>query len=126
MVDVAFQLVLFFLVTATTMYFKTLEVPTPEPEENDAVAQQMQTLDELMDQFILVEIDRDGAVRVDREPIEPEQLLARLRDAKLDSLRTGMLLMADFSTPHRNAVAAVDAASELNLEIVIDRPTPPG
>ena len=32
MVDVAFQLVLFFLVTATTVFYKSLEVPKPTPE----------------------------------------------------------------------------------------------
>ena len=32
MVDVAFQLVLFFLVTATTVLYKSLEVPKPNPE----------------------------------------------------------------------------------------------
>ena len=29
MVDVAFQLVLFFMVTATTVLYKTLEIPKP-------------------------------------------------------------------------------------------------
>ena len=32
MVDVAFQLVLFFMVTATTVLYKTLEIPKPTPE----------------------------------------------------------------------------------------------
>ncbi len=31
MVDVAFQLVLFFMVTATTVLYKTLEIPKPTP-----------------------------------------------------------------------------------------------
>ena len=41
MVDVAFQLVLFFLVTATTVLYKSLEVPRPNPEAapNAAAAQ---------------------------------------------------------------------------------------
>jgi len=33
MVDVAFQLVLFFLVTATTVLYKSLEVPQAEPRQ---------------------------------------------------------------------------------------------
>ena len=125
MVDVAFQLVLFFLVTATTIYFKTLEIPTPEPEDEEAVAQQMRTLDELLDEYILVEIDPDGVVEVDREPVAIGELPDRLRQVRADSLRTGMLLMADFTTPHRNAVAAVDAANDVGLEIAIARPSAP-
>ena len=125
MVDVAFQLVLFFLVTATTLYFKTLEIPTPEPEDEEAVAQQMRTLDELLDEYILVEIDPDGVVEVDREPVAIGELPDRLRKVRADSLRTAMLLMADFTTPHRNAVAAVDAANDVGLEIAIAKPSAP-
>ena len=40
MVDVAFQLVLFFLVTATTVLYKSLEVPKPNPESPAAAAAQ--------------------------------------------------------------------------------------
>ncbi|RUL85255.1 biopolymer transporter ExbD [Tautonia sociabilis] len=125
MVDVAFQLVLFFLVTATTLYFKTLEIPSPEPDDPDAVAQQMRTLDELLDQYILVEIDPAGRVSVDREPIDPAQLADRLRQVRADTLRSGMLLMADFTTPHRNAVLAVDAANAVGLQIAIAKPSAP-
>lgn len=125
MVDVAFQLVLFFLVTATTIYFKTLEIPRPDPEDKEAVAQEMRTLEEMMDEFILVEIDPQGRVQVDREPIEASRLIDRLREARSKTLRTQMLLMADFSTPHANAVAALDAATEIGLSIALARPTAP-
>ncbi|WP_152052502.1 biopolymer transporter ExbD [Tautonia marina] len=125
MVDVAFQLVLFFLVTATTLYFKTLEIPTPDPEDPDAVAQQMRTLDELLDEYILVEIDPQGRISVDREPIDLAELTDRLRQARADTLRSGMLLMADFTTPHRNAVSAIDSANALGLQIAIAKPSPP-
>ena len=125
MVDVAFQLVLFFLVTATTIYFKTLEIPTPEPDEQEAVSQQMRTLDELLEEYILVEVDPQGRVQVDREPIAPDELTARLRQVRSDTLRTGMLLMADFATPHRNAVLAIDSANAIGLEIAIAKPSAP-
>lgn len=125
MVDVAFQLVLFFLVTATTLYFKTLEIPTPDPEDPDAVAQQMRTLDELLDEYILVEIDPQGRISVDREPIDLADLTDRLRQARADTLRSGMLLMADFTTPHRNAVSAIDSANALGLQIAIAKPAAP-
>lgn len=125
MVDVAFQLVLFFLVTATTIYFKTLEIPRPDPEDKEAVAQEMRTLEEMMEEYILVEIDPQGRVQVDREPIEASGLIDRLREARAKTLRTQMLLMADFSTPHANAVAALDAATEIGLSISLARPTAP-
>lgn len=127
MVDVAFQLVLFFLVTATTVLFKTLEVPKPSPDPPPAAASQGQnrTLDDLQREYILVEIDAYGAIRVDHEPVAAAALIERLRRARQDTARTAMLLSADFATPHRNAVRAYDAANEIGLRIAIAKPAGP-
>ncbi len=124
MVDVAFQLVLFFLVTATTILYKTLEVPRPSPDAPPGgVAQgQGRSLDDLERDYILVEIDPQGAIKVDREPCPPGALIDRLRQARRDTLRSAMLLSADFATPHRNAVLAYDAANEIGLRIAIAKP----
>lgn len=129
MVDVAFQLVLFFLVTATTILYKTLEIPKPSTEPPPgAVAQGRQrTLDELQEDFILVEIDAEGNVQIDREPVAAEMsaLVERLRTARETTGRTTMLLSAEFTTPHRNAVLAYDAANDIGLAIAIAKPAPP-
>ena len=55
MVDVAFQLVLFFMVTATTVLYKTLEIPKPSADTPaGAVAQgRSRSLDDLKDDYIL-------------------------------------------------------------------------
>ncbi len=129
MVDVAFQLILFFLVTATTIYFKTLEIPKPDPDKPEIATQQVQTLQDLEDSNILVEIDAKGQIHLDHEPIRPEVLITKLRAARDATGRTAMLLMADLATPHRNAVLAYDAANEIGLQIKIGRPAsgpPPG
>src|SRR5262249_2194163 len=128
MVDVAFQLVLFFLVTATTVLYKSLEVPKPNPESPPgAVAQgQPKSLNDLEADFILVEIDPSGAIKVDHEPA-PGQMRAladRLRAARQATGRTTMLLSADFATLHKNAVLAYDAANEIGLRLAIARPVP--
>jgi biopolymer transport protein ExbD len=128
MVDVAFQLVLFFLVTATTVLYKSLEVPKPNPDSNPpaAAAQgQSKSLEDLKANFILVEIDPAGQVKIDHEPVaaEPRALAERLRAARTNTDRKSMLLSADFSTPHQSAVLAYDAANEIGLGIAIARPT---
>ena len=68
MVDVAFQLVLFFMVAAQTVLYKTLEIPKPSTEQAPAAVAQgrSRTLDELKDDYILVEIDASGAMKIDR------------------------------------------------------------
>jgi len=127
MVDVAFQLVLFFLVTATTVLYKSLEVPKPNPESPAAAAAQghSRSLDDLKEDYILVEIDPVGAMKIDREPVSADMagLVERLRDARERTGRKAMLLSADFATPHRNAVLAYDAANEIGLGIAIARPS---
>lgn len=129
MVDVAFQLVLFFMVTATTVLYKTLEIPKPSGETPaPAVAQgRNRSLDDLKDDYILVEIDERGSMKLDREPIEPVMatLVEQLRTAREKTGRKSMLLSADFATPHRNAVLAYDAANEIGLGIAIARPKEP-
>ena len=129
MVDVAFQLVLFFMVTATTILYKTLEIPKPSGEAPaGAVAQgRSRSLDDLKDDYILVEIDDRGAMKLDRQPIEPvrETLVENLRRAREKTGRKSMLLSADFATLHRHAVLAYDAAIEIGLSIAIAKPQSP-
>jgi biopolymer transport protein ExbD len=130
MVDVAFQLVLFFLVTATTVLYKSLEVPKPNPESPAAGAAQgrSRTLEDLKNDYILVEIDQAGTMKIDREPVASDMaaVIERLRVARETTKRRAMLLTADFATPHRSAVLAYDAANEIGLGIAIARPSPSG
>jgi biopolymer transport protein ExbD len=130
MVDVAFQMVLFFLVTSVTLVFKTLELPKSKPDKPpDSVAQGTapKNLDDLIkNDYILVEINPRGEIKIDHEAASPETLIDRLRAARKDTGRKGMLLSADFATPHRNAVLAYDAANELGLSIAIAKPAAGG
>jgi biopolymer transport protein ExbD len=124
MVDVAFQLILFFIVTATSMFYKTLEVPKPDQEKKDQNVQQQaaRSLEELENDHILVEIDPEGGILVDHEPVPPEALVRTLMTAKKETSRPGILLVADFVTPHRNTVRALDAANEAGLRIALAKP----
>lgn len=122
MVDIAMQLIMFFLVTATTIMFKSIEIPNPDPEKQDNAQQAPKNLDELENQNILVEIDPKGQITVDHEPITPSELIPKLRAARDATGRTGMILMADLATPHKNAVLAYEAANEVGLAIKIGRP----
>jgi biopolymer transport protein ExbD len=134
MVDVAFQLVLFFLVTATTVLYKTLEIPKPNPPRAEAAAGAEQgldsprTLEDLSADYILVDVDDRGTFQVDRQPVTAsfDALASRLREVRTATGRTGMLLTAQGDTPHRNAVLAYDAANEIGLRIALARPTVSG
>ena len=124
MVDVAFQLVLFFMVTATTVLYKTLEIPKPSNEQAPTAVAQGRSLADLQDDNVLVEIDAAGAVKIDREPVprNMEAIVERLRTAREKTNRKSMLLSADYATKHRDTVVVIDAAHEIGMNIVIARP----
>jgi biopolymer transport protein ExbD len=127
MVDVAFQLVLFFLVTAQVVLFKTLEIPRPNEDKPPEAAAQGRTksVDELEKDYILVEVDAAGAIKVDRQPVAASRqaLVERLRKSREDTARKAMLLSADFATRHENAVLVLDVANEIDLKIAIAQPS---
>jgi len=129
MVDVAFQLVLFFMVTATTILYKTLEIPKPSTDAPSSGVTQgrSRSLDDFQNDYILVEIDSSGMMKIDREPVAANMatLVERLRTAREKTGRKSILLSAEHSTRHRAAVLAYDAANEIALGIVIARPQAP-
>lgn len=126
MVDVAFQMVLFFMVTATTVMYKSLEVPKPSAEQNEQKAQNIAPkLDDLESDYILVSVDAGGVIRVDKEPapVPPEGLIEKLRQLRESSGRKKMLLSANYKTMHKNTVLAIDAANEIGLGLAMAKPT---
>ena len=102
-------------------------IPSGEAPAGAVAQGRSRSLDDLKDDYILVEIDDRGAMKLDREPIEPvqETLVENLRRAREKTGRKSMLLAADFGTLHRNAVLAYDAAKEIGLGIAIAKPKPP-
>ncbi|HEV3167956.1 MAG TPA: PVC-type heme-binding CxxCH protein [Isosphaeraceae bacterium] len=75
--------------------------------------------------FILVEIDAQGVIKIDNVQASAESLVERLRKASKETDRKSVLVTADFSTPHRNAVLVYDAANEVGLGIAIAKPGGP-
>jgi biopolymer transport protein ExbD len=122
MVDIAMQLIMFFLITSATVYFRSLEIPTPDPEKQKSATQaSARSLQELEDTNILVEIDGRGQLTVDHEPIVAEALIPKLRAARDATGRTAVLLMADGAAKHRIAVRVLEAANEIGLAPRIGR-----
>jgi biopolymer transport protein ExbD len=127
MVDVAFQLVLFFMVTATTVLYKTLEIPKPSQEQAPTAVAQGRSLEDLQEDNVLVEVDPTGNVKIDREPVRNtmEAIVEQLRTAREKTGRKTMLLSADYATKHRHCVLVIDAAHEIGMNIVIAKPAAP-
>lgn len=124
MVDVVFQLLIFFMMTAAFSLQKSLELPPSSPQ--DPTAQSM-TLDELDNEsdFIIVRIDHENNITVDGEDAPSEQeLLRKLKGGKSGSLhegeppRTGLLVLADPDCHHETVVMVLDAGNAAGMERV--------
>lgn len=121
MVDVVFQLLIFFMMTAAFSLQKSLEVPPPDPTEETA---QSQTLEELENEndFVIVRIDREDVVTVEGQDAPGEQdLLTKLREARngaggAAASRSGMLVLADPACRHETVVRALDAGNAVGME----------
>ena len=116
MVDVTFQLLIFFMVSASFSLQKSIEVPTPDPDQKGA-SQQVQTLDDLQGTSIIVKIDSSNTVFIDDEPVAD---VLRLSDVLRDKMRreqkTELLLTADNQSLHRSIIAVIDAANEVGMQ----------
>jgi len=124
MVDVVFQLLIFFMVTASFSLTKSIEMPAPDQDKQGA-AQSMQPLEDMQDTSVIVEIDDRDAVLVDDEPLASiERLADALRDRMRKEQKSELVLTAAANATHRTVVAVIDAANEVGMQRI--RMTAPG
>ncbi len=108
MVDVTFQLLIFFMITASFVTQKSLQTSPPEPND-DVGAVQMQ-VEELQDQSVVVNIDAEGAMMIDDVPIESANVLVETLMSKMASeQKTQLLIEADYNAKHGSIIQVIDA-----------------
>ncbi len=117
MVDVTFLLLIFFMITASFSLQKTIPFSTPDPQKSGGKAS-LQSLDDLLNQSILVEVSREGKITIDRRPIETDSRvledefrLQMTRDNKQE-----LVLTADPAAKHRLVITILDAANAAGLQ----------
>jgi biopolymer transport protein ExbD len=116
MVDVTFQLLIFFMVSASFSLQKSIEIPTPDPDQQGA-SQQVQTLDDLQGTSIIIKIDASNTIFVDDEPLaDVVRLPDTLRDKMRREQKTEVLVTADNQSLHRTIIAVIDAANEVGMQ----------
>lgn len=127
MVDVTFQLLIFFMLTASFVLQRSLEIPKPEKKE----ASSGQTVEEVaeMDDVVSVRIDENGTYFLsaaslgdDIEIPSEQELIVRLRQARQpDSqgrIPSRLLVQAHGDAIHKRVVSAIDAGNEVGMEKV--------
>lgn len=117
MVDIVFQLLIFFMVTASFSTQKSMEVPKPKddrpsptaiPEEDPPVA-------------LTIIVEPSGSFRIesddggDEEAPSEQELIVKLtqhkRTAAADGSNMSVLVKANGEAPHFRVVMAIDAAA---------------
>ncbi len=116
MVDVTFQLLIFFIFTASLSLQKAIDVPTPDPE-NKGAQQSPVPLEELEQTSIIVEIEADNTIIIDDEVLEDRgQLASTLAEQMRFSGNSEMMIKASADSFHETTVAVYDAANEVGMQ----------
>lgn len=106
LIDIIFQLVLFFMVSTTFVTSPGIEVDLPRSSADTILRDKSD---------IKVWVTEDGAVYVDEQPVNWKGLAAAFRDAVQKDPRTLVIIKADKSVDHGRVVAVMDLARSLGL-----------
>lgn len=116
MVDVTFLLLIFFMITASFSLQKAMEIPPPDPKQ-EGISQQPQTLEEMEETSILVDIDERNIVYVEEEPLRDLRDLApRLEELIRNQQKNEVVITPDQAAMHETVVAVLDAANEAGMQ----------
>jgi biopolymer transport protein ExbD len=112
MVDIVFFLLIFFLVTSMQSLESVINLPSPQASSTTSAISQ--PTDYLNDpSFIVVTIDEEDVIWVDDEEVYGEQSLrSKLRAARKDEDRTGLLVIGDPDATHGTLVGVLDAGAD--------------
>lgn len=118
MVDVTFLLLIFFMITASFSLHKTIQVPTPDPEEQGAT-QSIQKIEDLLDDSIKVEIDARDVISIDDEPLtDPDALVDTLRSKMRSDQKVELAIRAAEGARHGTVVSVVDAGNAVGMQAI--------
>lgn len=115
LIDVVFMLLIFFMLTTTFVHDRALEVNLPKSETGSEQRAEMENH--------VIELDAQGNVAVDGEPIERADLPERLREIAGDG--RPVLLWADAQVVNQQVVTMLDLARRAGIEKIGLGTTPP-
>ena len=107
LIDVTFQLLIFFLLTATFNNDAAFKVKLPKATANDPATET---------KAIVVEISEDGRFEVDKKVVDEAELQTRLCMAAKEIGASTVNIKADQNTKHEKVVQAMDVAKACGIE----------
>lgn len=106
MIDVVFQLLIFFMVSTTFIVTPGLKLNLPEASNTDTVEQT---------QDLTVELKADNTLYLNKSPIDIKSLESDLRSLSAGKDPT-LIIKADGSVSHSSVVEVMDVARKVGLK----------
>jgi len=107
LIDVVFQLLIFFILTTTFENNPSFRVKLPKANNAD-VKQEPKA--------VVVTVTAEGRIEVDGKAVDDTELQARLCNAANSDDSTGVNIRADAATEHQHVVKVMDMAKGCGLE----------
>ena len=128
MVDVVFQLLIFFMLTASFTMQKSLNVPKPQEDEASTQAQSIEDFQN-NPEYVVVRVDAVNTYHVstaawpdELEAPSEQELLVKLRQARQGdsqgNIPTKLLVIANGEALHERVVTAIDSGNDVGMEEV--------
>lgn len=106
LIDIVFQLLIFFLLTATFQETPSFKVKLPKAKNTDVTKEP---------KAVVVTLGSDGTYAIDGKTVDSAELEKRLCLAAQGE-STGVSIKADESTPHKYVVEVMGLAKSCGLE----------
>lgn len=116
MADVAFLLIIFFMLTSTFARDTGLDITLPKA----------MTSESLPKREVTIWVNRYGQVRINDNWIRPEDLLSALRAEFAQAQVKGVTIRGDERVPYGTIVTVMDAAKLLGADITLAAEVEPG
>ncbi len=105
LVDVCLVLLIILMVASTYIVAQTLKVNLPRTKSTDGEADKPHT----------VAIQKDGTIRFEDEPVDEDQLAARVQDLVTADPEMNLVVSADKDVPHGTVVHVMDVAKQVGV-----------
>jgi biopolymer transport protein ExbD len=109
LIDILVVLLIFFMVTTTFIRQPAVQITLPKSKTGKEVKRE---------QGLVLTLSPDGKMFLNTQPVPAEQLVERLRAAKLQNPNVVVEMRADQKTTLDLIITVVDAANQAGIQII--------
>ncbi len=109
LIDILVVLLIFLLVTTTFMRQPAVQITLPKSKTGKEVKRE---------QGLVLTVSPDGKMFLNAQPVPADQLIDRLRAAKLQNPNTVVEMRADQKTTLDVIITIVDAANQAGIQVI--------